>query len=142
MEGRRERRKEWVRGGGQEEGARKRGGLCRGWIRRRKSGGVCSCICKCTKLGLAYANICMQELGLAYVLAYLRSRCMAFLHGTCMVLARYLHGICMVLHGFAWFCMVFAWYLHGSCMCIFKSHANTKNRLDLNHYSQVGFGGM
>ena len=53
------------RGGSQEEGRRG------GWIRRRKSGGVCSCICKCTKLGLAYANICMQELGLAYVLAYL-----------------------------------------------------------------------
>ena len=59
------------------------------------------------KLGLAYANICMQELGLAYVLAYLRSRCMAFLHGACMVL----HRKILYLH-------VFAWCLHGSCMHI------------------------
>ena len=37
---------------------------------------------------------CMQELGPAYVLAYRRSRCMAFLHGICMGFAWYLHGFC------------------------------------------------
>ena len=86
-------------------------------------------------MGLAYAPIwacickCMQELGPAYVLAYRRSRCMAFLHGICMVFAWVLHGICMV---FAWVLHGFAWYLHGVCMgaaCICKSHASPTNRL-------------